>query len=120
MSLWLSALPLPARIPLALLALGYGLGRARLEARKPSFSIRITTDETGLLSVRPLGAQPLHCAMIRVRGPLASVSGRGDDGRIRQILWWPDTLPAGSRRALRLASGNRVVETGPALATMTG
>ena len=120
LSTWMSALPLAARIPLALLAVGYGLDLARRERRRPGFCVRITTDEAGVTSVQAPGPRPLACVSIRVRGPLACVAGRGDDGRTRRILWWPDTLPSSSRRALRLASGNRIAETGPALATMSG
>ena len=119
-SLCLSALPFAARIPLALLAFGYGLGQARREALRPRFTLGVTTGPAGLLLVRDHERKLLASPLIRVRGPLASVSGRGEDGRIRRALWWPDTLPAGSRRALRLASGNRIVDAGPALATMSG
>lgn len=120
LSLWLSALPLAAKVPLAALALGYGLLLARREGSRPPFSVRIATDEAGGVLVQAQGRPPLVSASVRVRGPLASVAGRGDDGRILRILWWPDTLSSGSRRALRLVSGNRIAETGPALATMSG
>ncbi|MBP8080746.1 MAG: hypothetical protein KAY12_01195 [Arenimonas sp.] len=120
MSLWMSALPLAAKVPLAALALGYGLDQARREARRPIICVSVTTDEAGQVAVRVRGRQPLGSPSIQVRGPLARVAGFGDEGRQLRILWWPDTLPAGSRRALRLASGNRVAESGPALATMAG
>jgi toxin CptA len=120
MSLWMSALPLAGKLPLAAMALAFGLAQARREACRPGFSVRITSDETGLVAIRAQGRQPLGSASIGVRGPLAWVAGRGDDGRLQRILWWPDTLPAGARRALRLVSGNRIAETGPALATMSG
>ena len=120
LSLWMSALPLTAKVPLAALALGYGLRLARREGSRPPFSVRIATDEAGGVLVHAPGRPPMVAASIRVRGPMASVAGRGADGRLLRVLWWPDTLPAGSRRALRLVSGNRAAETGPALATMSG
>lgn len=120
LSLWMSALPLLAKVPLAVLALGYGLRVARREGSRPPFSVRIATDEAGGVLVHVPGRPPLVAASVRVRGSLASVAGRGADGRFLRFLWWPDTLPAGSRRALRLVSGSRAAETGPALATMSG
>ena len=119
-SLWLSALPLFAKTPLALFALGYGLWLARREARRRIFSLRLTTDGGGLVMIYADRSQPLSAPVVLVRGPLACVSGRDEDGRTRRLLWWPDTLPAQSRRALRLASGKRIGESGPALATMSG
>jgi toxin CptA len=38
------------------------------------------------------------------RGPLAFVSWRDGQGRTHRLSWWPDTLPAASRRELRLAA----------------
>ncbi len=62
LSLWLSALPLPAKAPLALLALGYGLALARRESNRLPFSVRIATDEAGALLIQAQGRQPLACA----------------------------------------------------------
>jgi toxin CptA len=38
------------------------------------------------------------------RGPLAFLSWRDAAGRAHRCSWWPDTLPPGRRRELRLAA----------------
>ena len=119
-SFWLSALPLPSKTPLALLALGHGLWLAWREAHRPIFSLCVAADGARLVMIFSDRSQHLSAPTVLVRGPLACVSGRGEDGRTRWLLWWPDTLPAPSRRALRLTSGKRMVDSGPALATMAG
>ena len=40
------------------------------------------------------------------RGPLAFIRWRDRTGKQRRLSWWPDTLPASSRRELRLAAGH--------------
>ncbi|MGH8030607.1 MAG: hypothetical protein ACREO3_11815 [Arenimonas sp.] len=45
---------------------------------------------------------------VRWRGSIASVGGRDPAGKLRHLAWWPDTLPAPARRALRLAAGRPV------------
>ncbi|MDQ3617279.1 MAG: hypothetical protein M3374_00895, partial [Pseudomonadota bacterium] len=37
------------------------------------------------------------------RGPLAFARWRDSQGARQWLVWWPDTLPAGPRRELRLA-----------------
>lgn len=39
------------------------------------------------------------------RGPIAILSWRAADARMRRLVWWPDTLPGPRRRELRLAAG---------------
>jgi toxin CptA len=46
--------------------------------------------------------QSLSGARLYIRGPLASLRGQDETGRIQRHLWWPDTLPADARRQLRL------------------
>jgi hypothetical protein len=120
-SLWLSALPLPIKLPLAFLALGYSLVLARREAGRRNFSADLSSDGMTMLMVFADRSVLLSAPKVTVRGPLACVSGIGRDGRTRRLLWCPDSLPALSRRALRLrVAGDRIATSAPALATMSG
>lgn len=105
---WMSAFPLPARIPLALLALTYGPWLARREARREGFCVHL--NGTARLLVLRQGDQSETLSKVRVlvRGPLARVSGRTVDGRRRDLLWWPDTLGASARRSLSLAASGPI------------
>lgn len=120
-SLWLSALPLPIKLPLAMLALGYSLFLARREAGRRNFFVELSSDGTTMLMVFADRSMQLSAPRVTVRGPLACVSGVGGDGRTRRLLWCPDNLPVQSHRALRLrVAGDRIATSGPALATMSG
>jgi hypothetical protein len=120
-SLWLSALPLPIRISLAIFALGYSHFLARRESGRRNFSLVWTSDGTGLEMRFADCSLHLSAPIVTIRGPLACVSGQGDDGRFHRLLWCPDTLPSNSRRTLRLlGGGTKVASPGPALATMSG
>jgi toxin CptA len=55
--------------------------------------------------VDPGGETELADLTVRWRGTLATVVGRDPAGKLRRLAWWPDTLPAPARRALRLAAG---------------
>ena len=46
---------------------------------------------------------PLERVRLRWRGPLAFLQARDATGRTHRLAWWPDTLDAAGRRALRLA-----------------
>jgi len=89
-SLAMSNLPSALVIPLGLLALAYGLWLAQRELRSPS---------------RVLAWKDLREPRAVFRGPLVSITGMDKDGVRLRLNWWPDTLPAESRRRLRLASG---------------
>lgn len=87
--------------PCAALALACGLWLARHEARKPRRQLLWLGGE-GPVS---LDGQVLPAAELHWRGPLAFLRWRGEDGRLRHLSWWPDTLPAAARRELRLVAG---------------
>jgi toxin CptA len=53
-----------------------------------------------------LDGQPLDKAEVQWRGPLAFLVWWDRQGRPQRLSWWPDTLPAASRRELRLAAGS--------------
>jgi toxin CptA len=120
LSIWLSALPWSARLPLCALALGHGVWLSRREARRPCCCVQLDEAGNGLALVFADGAHRLSERQVHFRGPLARISGLGQDGRRRHLAWWPDTLPAAARRRLRLADGKSNEESGPALATMPG
>ena len=117
---WMSAFPLPARIPLALLALGYGPWLARREARREKFCMHLNGAAKLLVLRHGDRTETMSKVRVLVRGPLARVSGMTVDGRRRDLLWWPDTLCASSRRSLRLASLGTIADSAPALATIAG
>jgi hypothetical protein len=120
-SLWLSALPLAIKSPLALLVLAYSMFLARREAKRRNFSVEWSSDGATMAMLFADRSLLLSAPRVTVRGPLACVSGRGADGRTRRLLWCPDTLSARSRRELRLRiAGDRIATSGPALATMSG
>lgn len=120
LSLWLSALPLLAKLVVGSCAIVYGFWLARREARRDRFTLTLAADgETALLRFSDLSIA-LSKPAVRVRGPLAYVTGQRANGRAIRLLWWPDTLAPGARRALRLASGRRVSESDPSFATMSG
>ena len=119
-ALWMSAFPLPARIPLALLALAYGPWLARREARRANFCMHLNGAAKLLVLRQGDRSETLSKVRVLVRGPLARVTGLTEDGRSRDLLWWPDTLCASSRRSLRLAASGTIADSAPALATIAG
>jgi toxin CptA len=64
--------------------------------------IRLAWRADGLLFV---DGECVESAELHWRGPLAFLAwGAGDRGRRKRLAWWPDTLPAATRRELRLAA----------------
>lgn len=89
--------------PLALLALGGGLGEARRHALRPPRMLQV-----------PAGPGAAWCDGARVdalrvrwRGPLAFVDWRDPQGRMQRLVFTPDVLAADARRELRLAIQRR-------------
>ena len=85
--------------PLGAAAFAYGAWLARCESSRPHQAL-----------VFPPAFEPVtidgHAVddvQLHWRGPLAFLCWRGKDTRIRRLAWWPDTLPAGQRRELKLA-----------------
>ncbi|MBD9367943.1 hypothetical protein IB242_04515 [Xanthomonas sp. XNM01] len=99
LSVLASGLPRAAAWPLAAAVGVGGLYRWRVERARPPAVL-----------VLPPGAQPatfdgieLRDVALAWRGRLAFVVMRTREGRRTRRVWWPDTLPAASRRELRLA-----------------
>jgi hypothetical protein len=53
--------------------------------------------------VAMLDGRRLEFVQVQWRGPLAFLHARDVEGRTHRCAWWPDTLAAKDRRALRLA-----------------
>jgi toxin CptA len=102
-SLLASALPPPAGRALAVLACGWGMASAWRLARQEARLLHWPAD-----GARPtLDGEPMAEARLHWRGPLAFLRWRDRGGCVRHLSWWPDTLPPGARRELRLVSGER-------------
>ena len=100
----LSDLPAWFRAPLAWLALAHGLRLARREWRQQACVLEISEHEVRLTPPGQSGTL-LLAPRLRLRGLLASLEGRGEDGRRHALLWAGDTLDAAGRRKLRLHLG---------------
>ena len=97
-----SSMPRLAAWPLAVLVLAYAFRRAWREWRSPPLALFFPGNELPVM----LEGLPIHKAEVRWRGPLAFLRWQDRQGRPMRLSWWPDTLPAASRRELRLAAGS--------------
>lgn len=100
-SVLVSEMPRMAAWPLAVLALAHGIWLARREGRKPRRALWFPGDGRAAT----VDGQRVEEAQVTWRGPLAFVRWRVGAGRWQRLAWWPDTLPARTRRELRLAAG---------------
>lgn len=109
-----SNLPRIAAWPLAAGVLLVGAWRWRHEARRPKRELVLRRGMHGT-QVRVDGVE-VRDWRLQWRGPLAfasyRVEGRGSR-RCERLSWWPDTLPAGKRRELRLAAAAPPVSREP-------
>ena len=94
-----SELPRVAAWPASLLVVGCGLWLGRRERRRP---LRELVIPAGDGAVRVDG-EVVNAFDVQWRGSLAFVRWRDANGRSERMQIWPDTLPPGSRRELRLA-----------------
>jgi len=87
----------------AMASVGFGMWRARSEARRrPQVFWFPGNGHPPTVDGRPMVDARLHW-----RGSLAFLRWRDcAGGRWRHVVWWPDTLPAARRRELRLAAGD--------------
>jgi len=93
------ALPRPWAVPLAVSVLLMGLLQAWNQWRKPAQKILIPLPP----ACPCIDQQPLQSMMFIERGPLSILRWKANNAARGQLLFWPDTLPATQRRALRLA-----------------
>lgn len=87
--------------PLALAALAWSAWSALREHRRAARVFVIQPDAGATLDGMQL--QHLH---VHWRGALAFVCARDIQDRRHRLAFWPDTLDARGRRALRLAGGS--------------
>lgn len=107
-----SEMPRVAAWPLALAAFVWGLHDARREGRRAAREIVIAAGD----AASTIDGQAVRDLAVVWRGPLAFLRWRDEDGRTRRLAFWPDTLPAGQRRELRLAASG--LETARSRASM--
>lgn len=108
-----SEMPRAVAWPVALGLLAWGLHDARREGRRPAREIVLAVGETA----PTVDGRPARDLAVVWRGPLAFLRWRDEDGRTRRLAFWPDTLPAGQRRELRLAaSGLETARSGTSMA----
>ena len=99
-SLLASDMPRAFAWPLAALVAIVGIVDAGRHARAPRVALAIP----GGHAQATCDGQPMQDLRIDWRGPLAFLRWRDPAGRTRHLVFWPDTLPATSRRELRLAA----------------
>lgn len=104
LSLWLSALPLAAKLVAMPAALAEGLRLARRHLASPPLAVDWLGGGDPAYLTGAAGVTRLDAVSARLRGPLGSLSGTDAQGNVRRLGWWPDTLDAAGRRQLRLAA----------------
>lgn len=117
LSLPMTALPGRWAIALGAVCVGWTLGRAWFDLRQVPGTLVLDADGRGATWVDAFASIDLVDLTVGWRGPLASVSGRDPAGKLRHLAFWPDTLPAPARRALRLAAGQSAPPRVPLLST---
>ena len=100
LALLVSGVPAALKPPLIACTLAWGVLVAWREHRRPARVFVIRSDTTATLDTMPLDSYRVHW-----RGTLAFLHARDARGRAHRLAFWPDTLDAHGRRALRLAVG---------------
>ena len=99
-SLLMSDMPRVITWPFALGVAAFGIVDARRYGRLSALALVIPVGR-GHASC---DGQPMPDLVVAWRGPLAFLRWRGSNGHVRRVVFWPDTLPSGPRRELRLAA----------------
>ncbi len=109
-SLIATDLPRVIAVPLALAAIAWAIFDAR---RYRSMPARQLTIPTGRFDASCDGER-IDALQLGWRGPLAFLRWRDAQGRRHRASFWPDTLPAGMRRELKIAMQRREAASGAA------
>ena len=94
--------------PLAVLASLVGIRDARRYRNQPARRWVIPAGR----GAPTCDAERIEGLLVHWRGPLAFLRWRDADGRSRRVVFAPDTLPAASRRELKLALQRREAAAG--------
>ena len=106
-ALWLSALPPFVCGVGSAMALAYSGWQLRREFRRPRCVLCWRGGESEWLVESSGRVQSLRHVGAAIRGGIAVLTLADPTGRQRRYVWWPDTLDARGRRALRLAIASR-------------
>jgi toxin CptA len=99
LAIWAADVPDVFRVPLGACACLVAMAGALREHRRPPRVFIIRSDASASLDDMPIPHHHIHW-----RGTLAFLRARDIEGRVHRLAFWPDTLSAQGRRALRLAS----------------
>src|SRR5688572_9032395 len=87
-----SAVPEPWRGLLAALAAVHGLLLARRAGSEPPCEVSWSGGDAPARLRYAHGDMALSSVAVEFRGPLVRLQGRDGRGRVRRLVWWPDTL----------------------------
>ena len=104
LAIHVSGMPGMFQRPLAVCACLAAIVCAYREHRRPPRVFIVRSDASATLDAMPLTNHHVHW-----RGTLAFLRARDAQGRVHRLAFWPDTLDARGRRALRLASPSAAV-----------
>ena len=103
LAIWAADVPGAFRVPLGACACLVAMACALREHRRPPRVFIIRSDASASLDDMPIPHHHVHW-----RGTLAFLRARDMAGRVHRLAFWPDTLDAHARRALRLAGPTRL------------
>lgn len=101
-SILVSGVPRLLAWPAAVWACWSGIQSARRHGQRPPSQLVFPGDGRAAT----VDGKAVEGMCVQWRGPLAFATWTEGDGRRRRLSWWPDTLPATTRRELRLAASN--------------
>jgi toxin CptA len=110
LSLLASDLPRAWAWPLALLACAWAIFDARRYRAMPPRQLTIPDGRRAATC----DGERIDALQVGWRGPLAFLRWRDAQGRRQRASCWPDTLPAGMRRELRIMMHKRDAASDPA------
>ncbi|MFC4727555.1 hypothetical protein [Coralloluteibacterium thermophilus] len=106
---WFAQVPTAAAAALSVAVAAGVCLQVRREARRPRRLLVWAAGEGHALLLERGVEVRCEVVEVRFRGRLAVVALRRD-ARIERLVWWPDTLDAAQRRALRIAAAARPPE----------